>query len=154
MKDSISTAHAAAGALRALTAMLSGVDAWLVGGWVRDGLLGRPTTDVDVVIAGGLTGSPDWPEPVETSPPPGLPRPVSNEPAGLDPVDPAEPPSPCTASDSSPCAVLPWPDRRPTASDSAAVTGRASRVRVAPEPDACAPARSWCGAGAAVIVEA
>jgi len=52
VKDSISTAHAAAGALRALTAMLSGVDAWLVGGWVRDGLLGRPTTDVDVVIAG------------------------------------------------------------------------------------------------------
>ena len=31
---------------------LAGVEAWLVGGAVRDGLLGRPTADLDVVVAG------------------------------------------------------------------------------------------------------
>ncbi len=30
-----------------------GIDAWVIGGWVRDLLLGRPTTDIDIVTTGG-----------------------------------------------------------------------------------------------------
>jgi putative nucleotidyltransferase with HDIG domain len=39
-------------ALNAARAALAGEDAWLVGGAVRDRLLGRETDDVDVVVAG------------------------------------------------------------------------------------------------------
>jgi len=38
--------------LEAARAALAGQDAWLVGGAVRDGLLGRPTADFDVAVAG------------------------------------------------------------------------------------------------------
>jgi len=31
---------------------LAGREAWLVGGTVRDRLLGRPSSDVDIVVAG------------------------------------------------------------------------------------------------------
>ena len=39
-------------ALDAARAALAGEPAWVVGGAVRDGLLGRPTADVDLVVAG------------------------------------------------------------------------------------------------------
>jgi poly(A) polymerase len=42
---------ATGGAVRALRGLLAGTDAWLVGGSVRDRLLGRPTADVDLAIA-------------------------------------------------------------------------------------------------------
>ena len=38
--------------LEAARAALAGEDAWLVGGAVRDELLGRPTADFDVAVAG------------------------------------------------------------------------------------------------------
>ncbi|MEJ7892276.1 MAG: CCA tRNA nucleotidyltransferase [Solirubrobacteraceae bacterium] len=38
--------------LEALRALLAGEDAWIVGGAVRDRLLGRPTDDFDVALAG------------------------------------------------------------------------------------------------------
>ncbi|MDQ6777772.1 MAG: HDIG domain-containing protein [Actinomycetota bacterium] len=38
-------------AIAALRRLLAGTDAWLVGGSVRDRLLGRPTADLDVAIA-------------------------------------------------------------------------------------------------------
>ena len=50
MSASITTPHAAAGPIRALRDVLSGADAWLVGGSVRDRLLGRSTSDLDLVI--------------------------------------------------------------------------------------------------------
>jgi putative nucleotidyltransferase with HDIG domain len=42
----------ARGALAALTTILAGTEAWIVGGAVRDRLLGRPTADYDVAIGG------------------------------------------------------------------------------------------------------
>jgi putative nucleotidyltransferase with HDIG domain len=41
-----------AGPIRVLRGLLSEADAWLVGGSVRDRLLGRPTVDLDVTMAG------------------------------------------------------------------------------------------------------
>ena len=38
--------------LEAARAALAGQPAWLVGGAVRDGLLGRPTADFDVAVTG------------------------------------------------------------------------------------------------------
>jgi poly(A) polymerase len=40
-------------ALQAVRSALAGQDAWIVGGAVRDELLGRPVADVDVAVAGG-----------------------------------------------------------------------------------------------------
>jgi putative nucleotidyltransferase with HDIG domain len=45
-------ALAAAPAVRAARAALAGRDAWIVGGTVRDALLGRPLVDVDLAVAG------------------------------------------------------------------------------------------------------
>lgn len=52
MKDSGAGADTDAGPIRVLRGLLSGVEAWLVGGSVRDRLLGRPTIDFDVAVAG------------------------------------------------------------------------------------------------------
>lgn len=41
-----------AGAVRAAREALGGQDAWIVGGAVRDALLGRPIVDVDLAVAG------------------------------------------------------------------------------------------------------
>lgn len=43
--------------LDAARAALTGRDAWLVGGAVRDGLLGRPTKDLDLAVAGDVEGA-------------------------------------------------------------------------------------------------
>ena len=48
----MSVADVAGDPLRALRGLLAGTDAWLVGGLVRDRLLGRPTIDFDVAVAG------------------------------------------------------------------------------------------------------
>ncbi|WCB95569.1 CC-adding tRNA nucleotidyltransferase [Baekduia alba] len=40
-------------ALQAVRSALAGESAWIVGGAVRDALLGRPVADVDVAVAGG-----------------------------------------------------------------------------------------------------
>jgi putative nucleotidyltransferase with HDIG domain len=45
------TGEGFAAALDALRGLLAGTDAWLVGGSVRDRLLGRATSDIDVAIA-------------------------------------------------------------------------------------------------------
>ena len=52
MSDQIATADATAGPIRVLRGLLSGGDAWLVGGSVRDRLVGRQTIDLDVAVAG------------------------------------------------------------------------------------------------------
>jgi putative nucleotidyltransferase with HDIG domain len=46
-----------AGALEAARSALRDEEAWLVGGAVRDSLLGRPTADIDVVTAADTAGS-------------------------------------------------------------------------------------------------
>lgn len=51
MSKPITAAGAAGGPIGALRGVLSGADAWLVGGSVRDRLLGRATVDLDVAIA-------------------------------------------------------------------------------------------------------
>ncbi len=47
----------AAPAMRAARDALAGEDAWVVGGAVRDAALGRPVTDVDVIVAGDAAGA-------------------------------------------------------------------------------------------------
>ncbi len=44
-------------ALRATRAALAGAEAWLVGGAPRDRLLGRPTSDLDVVVEGSTAAA-------------------------------------------------------------------------------------------------
>ena len=57
MTEPRAAGRAPANPIGVLRRLLSGVDAWLVGGSVRDGLLGRPTIDSDVAVAGDTEAS-------------------------------------------------------------------------------------------------